>query len=70
MIKPFTVEEFRSTGKPEIIKGIIPVLDDFIATYGKVRFAIKETRNETYVNVYAYDKNLYRYLLVSSIRVV
>lgn len=50
-------------------KKVVEKLDAAIQKYGKIVVKEKNIAKGTFINIYAYDKTLYRNILVSSVQI-
>lgn len=69
MIKSMTVEEIREMKFEDNIKEIISYYIDALVKGERIQFRMKYTEKGNYLQIFKYDKKLYRYILEEKIKV-
>lgn len=69
MIKSMTVAEIKEMEFEDNVKGIISYYIDMLKNGESVQFRIKYTEKGNYLQIFKYDKKLYRYILEEKIRI-
>ena len=69
MIKSMTVEEIKEMEFEDNIKEIVSNYMDMLKNGESVQFRIKYTEKGNYLQIFKYDKKLYRYILEERIRI-
>lgn len=69
MIKSVTVEEIKEMELDVRIKEIISYYIDLLLSGESIQFRIKYTEKGNYLQIYKYDKKLYRYILEEKITI-
>lgn len=69
MIKSMTVEEIKEMEFEDNVKEIISYYINMLRSGESVQFRIKYTEKGNYLQIFKYDKKLYRYILEEKIRI-
>lgn len=69
MIKSMTVEEIREMKFEDNVKEIISYYIDALVKGERIQFRMKYTEKGNYLQIFKYDKKLYRYILEEKIKV-
>lgn len=69
MIKSMTVAEIKEMEFDENVKKIISYYIDVLQKGESIQFRIKYTEKGNYLQIFKYDKKLYRYILEEKIRI-
>lgn len=69
MIKSMTVEEIKEMEFEDNVKEIISYYIDALKNGENIQFRIKYTEKGNYLQIFKYDKKLYRYILEEKIRI-
>ena len=69
MIKSMTVAEIKEMQFEENVKKIISHYIEVLQKGESVQFRIKYTEKGNYLQIFKYDKKLYRYILEEKIRI-
>ena len=69
MIKSMTVEEIKEMEFEDNVKEIISYYIDALVKGERIQFRIKYTEKGNYLQIFRYDKKLYRYIIEEKIKV-
>lgn len=69
MLKEIDYKSIKWNTNNPTEKKVVEELDAAIQKYGKVVVKEKNIVKGTFINIYAYDKSLYRNILVSSVQI-
>lgn len=69
MIKSMTVEEIKEMEFEDNVKEIISYYMNMLRNGESIQFRIKYTEKGNYLQIFKYDKKLYRYILEEKIRI-
>ena len=69
MIKSMTVEEIKEMEFEDNVKEIVSNYIDMLRSGESIQFRIKTTEKGNYLQIFRYDKKLYRYILTEKIRI-
>ena len=69
MLKEINIEDYKSQIDSNIRFEVLKVIDNAIKAYGKVVLKEKTIAKGKYIVIYAYDKTLYRNVIVNTIKI-
>ena len=69
MIKSMTVEEIKEMEFEDNVKETVSNYIDLLKNGESIQFRIKYTEKGNYLQIFKYDKKLYRYILEEKIRI-
>lgn len=69
MIKSMTVEEIKEMEFEDNVKEIISYYIDVLVKGERIQFRMKYTEKGNYLQIFRYDKKLYRYIIEEKIKV-
>lgn len=69
MIKSMTVEEIKEMEFEDNVKEIISYYIDALVKGERIQFRMKYTEKGNYLQIFRYDKKLYRYIIEEKIKV-
>lgn len=69
MIKSMTVEEIKEMEFEDNVKEIISYYIDALVKGERIQFRMKYTEKGNYLQIFKYDKKLYRYIIEEKIKV-
>lgn len=69
MIKSMTVEEIKEMELEDNVKEIVSYYIEVLKKGESIQFRMKYTEKGNYLQIFKYDKKLYRYILEEKIKV-
>lgn len=69
MIKSMTIEEIKEMEFEDNVKEIISYYVDALVKGERIQFRMKYTEKGNYLQIFRYDKKLYRYIIEEKIKV-